>query len=72
MRRLYLSEVDKKIAGVCGGMGEMMEVDPTIIRLMEVVLGLVTGILPFGVGYLIAWWLIPKRRHETSNVRQGP
>ncbi len=59
MKRLYRSATDKKIAGICGGIGELMDVDPTIVRLVVVVLGLITGILPFVVGYLIAWWIVP-------------
>ncbi|AUS96268.1 PspC domain-containing protein [Clostridium thermosuccinogenes] len=58
-RRLYLSETDKKIGGVCGGLGEYFRVDPTLIRLLVVILTLAsagTGI----VAYLIAWAIIPK------------
>ena len=60
MKRLYRSKRDKKIAGICAGLGELMDVDPTIIRLVVVILGLATGILPFLVGYLVAWWIVPK------------
>jgi phage shock protein PspC (stress-responsive transcriptional regulator) len=70
MRRLYLSETNKKIAGVCGGIGEMMDIDPTIVRLVTVVLGLATGIFPFVAGYLIAWWIVPRRMPATPNVQQ--
>jgi len=58
-RRLYLSETDKKIGGVCGGLGEYFNVDPTIIRLLVVILTFMsagTGI----VAYLIAWAIIPR------------
>ena len=68
MKHLYLSQTNKKIAGVCGGIGEIMDVDPTIVRLVMVILGLATGIFPFVVGYLIAWWIVPKGTRETSNV----
>jgi phage shock protein C len=60
MKKLYRSRSNKKIAGVCGGLGEHMEIDPTIIRLAVVILGLATGILPFFVGYLVAWWIVPE------------
>ena len=71
MKRLFLSNTDKKIAGVCGGIGEMLDIDPTIVRLVTVVLGLVTGIVPFVIGYLIAWWIVPYRNQDTSGVHQG-
>ncbi|HTR80444.1 MAG TPA: PspC domain-containing protein [Bacteroidota bacterium] len=59
MQRLYRSRTDKKIAGVCGGIAEMMDVDPTIVRLVVAVLALATGIVPFFVGYILAWWIVP-------------
>ena len=61
MKRFYLSTSDRKIAGVCGGLGEYMDLDPTIIRLVAVVLCIMTGIIPVLVGYLFAWLLTPVR-----------
>jgi phage shock protein C len=34
MKRLYRSETDRKIAGVCGGLAEYMDVDPAIVRIV--------------------------------------
>jgi phage shock protein C len=59
MKKLLRSRTNKKIAGICGGIGEMTETDPTIIRLAVIVLGLATGFFPFFIGYLIAWWIVP-------------
>lgn len=59
MQRLYRSTTDKKIAGVCGGIAKMIDADPTIVRLAVVVLALVTGVFPFLIGYLVAWWIVP-------------
>jgi len=59
MKKLYRSQRNKKIAGICGGIAEMMDADPTIIRLVFVVLGLATGCFPFFIGYLLAWWIVP-------------
>jgi phage shock protein PspC (stress-responsive transcriptional regulator) len=61
MKRLYLSETDKKIAGICGGIAEYMDVDPTIVRIVAVVGAILTGVLPFVIGYLIAWMIIPSQ-----------
>jgi phage shock protein C len=61
MQKLYRSQQNKKIAGICGGLGVLMDVDPTIVRLAVVILGLATGILPFLVGYIVAWWIVPKK-----------
>ena len=38
MKKLYRSSTDKKIAGVCGGIAEYMNVDSTIVRLVAVLL----------------------------------
>lgn len=70
MNRLYRSETNKKIAGICGGIGEMTDVDPTIIRLVTIILGLATGVIPCIIGYLVAWWIVPvssKRMSDTSH-----
>ena len=60
MKRLYLSRTNRKIGGVCGGLGEYLDVDPTIVRLATVVLCLATAIFPFFVGYIIAWIIVPR------------
>lgn len=39
MKRLVRSKSNRMISGVCGGIGEYLNVDPTIIRLLAVVLG---------------------------------
>lgn len=57
-KRLYRSVTDKKIAGVCGGLGEYFDVDPTVIRLIWLV-----SIIGFGFGilaYIIAWIVMPE------------
>jgi len=37
MKKLYLSNSDKIIGGVCGGVAEYFEIDPTLIRLIAVI-----------------------------------
>lgn len=60
MKRLYLSSTDKKLAGVCGGIAEYLDLDPTIIRLLTIILALITGVLPLCLAYLIAWMIVPR------------
>ncbi|MFA9464219.1 MAG: PspC domain-containing protein [Velocimicrobium sp.] len=55
-KKLYRSETNKMIAGVCGGIAEYIHIDPTILRLLFVLLGL-TG--PGIVAYIIAAIIIP-------------
>jgi phage shock protein C len=61
MKRLYRSETDVKIAGVCGGIAEVFSIDPTLVRLVVVIAALVTVVVPFVVGYLVAWWIVPTK-----------
>lgn len=60
MRRLHLSSTDKKIFGVCGGIGETYDVDPTLVRLAVVFLCVVTAIVPVAITYLVAALIMPK------------
>lgn len=64
MRRLYLSQKDKKIFGICGGIGETYDIDPTLIRLGLVFLCLVTAIIPVTLTYIVAWLIIPEKPPE--------
>ena len=72
MKRLYRSARDRKIAGVCGGIAEHLDVDPTIVRLIAVVFALATVVAPFLIGYLIAWWVIPLEGEVTPDNSTQP
>ncbi len=57
-KKLYKSNVNKKLDGVCGGIGEYFSIDPTLVRL-----GLVLFCLLGGSGilaYIIAMIVIPR------------
>lgn len=58
MKRLYLSK-DKKISGVCGGIGEYFDFDPSIVRLAWILMTVLTGIVPGVLAYIIAAMVIP-------------
>jgi len=54
------SAVDCKIAGVCGGIAEYLEIDSTIVRLIWILLVLMpVPIVPAFVGYFVAWLVMP-------------
>ena len=55
-KRLYRSESDRMIAGICGGIAEVYDFDPTLIRLVTIVL-IFSGLSP--LLYLLAWIIIP-------------
>lgn len=64
-KKLYLSDTDKKIAGVCGGLAEYFDIDSTIIRIALVLFCALggSGLLV----YLIAWAIMPKRCNDDFN-----
>ncbi|CCB89050.1 PspC domain-containing protein [Simkania negevensis] len=59
MKRLFRDRWDKKVAGVCGGLGQFLKIDPTIIRLLVVMICIFTAVLPVLILYIVAWMLIP-------------
>lgn len=56
--KLYRSETDKILGGVCGGIAEKYDLDPAVVRIITAffVLAAGSGLLL----YLIAWLVIPK------------
>ncbi len=62
-KRLYRSRKERVIGGVCGGLGEFFDIDPTIIRLLWAII----TILSAGAGivaYLLAWIIIPEKKNQ--------
>lgn len=59
MKKLYRSKKDRKLAGVCGGLGEYFGFDPTIARIVFVLFALPGG-LPGVLPYLLLWLVIPE------------
>ena len=58
VKRLYRSRNDRMIAGVCAGLADYLDIDPTIVRLMFV-LGFVAGGATFWA-YLLMMLLVPE------------
>jgi len=72
MKRLYRSTEDKKIAGVCGGLGEYFSIDPVLIRLAFVFVAFLTAIIPMIVAYTVGWIIIPQKPSRTSSNPETP
>jgi phage shock protein C len=51
---------DKLIAGVCGGIAEWLGWDPTVVRILYVVVSLVSAAFPGLIVYLALWLVMPK------------
>ncbi len=59
--RLTRTRKNRMIAGVCGGIAEYTNVDPTVVRLVWALLTLFPGTTLLGlVGYLAAWLIVPE------------
>jgi phage shock protein C len=63
-RKLYRSRTDRKLAGVCGGLAQYFNADPTVIRVLFVVLALLGG--PGLVIYLVLWIIVPEEPQGTA------
>ena len=59
MKRLYIS-TDKKLFGVCGGIGDYFELDPTVIRVGWIVITMISGFFPGVIAYILAAIVVPK------------
>ena len=67
------SAVDSKLGGVCGGIAEYFDVDPTIVRVIWVALSVVPGGLVGGVlVYILAWIIIPKAPLAAATASGAP
>jgi phage shock protein PspC (stress-responsive transcriptional regulator) len=63
-RRLARSATDRKIAGVCGGLAEYFNLDPTVVRVVWAILAVVPGGIVLGiVAYIVAWFIMPSQPH---------
>ena len=57
-KKLYRSAQNKKLAGVCGGIAEYFNIDPTVVRLVWILVSLFVG---FGLlAYIIALIVMPQ------------
>lgn len=59
-KRLTLSN-DKKLGGVCGGIAEYFDIDPTLVRIAYAALTLFTAFCGI-ILYPILWIIMPEKR----------
>jgi len=60
-KRLTRSK-DKMVAGVCAGIANYLNIDPTIVRILYVVLSIASIGFPGLIAYLILWAIIPEEK----------
>lgn len=59
-KRLTRSMKDRMIAGVCGGLADYFKLDPSLVRIGIVIVGIFTGVVPMCFIYLVMWAVIPE------------
>ncbi|HHT22685.1 MAG TPA: PspC domain-containing protein [Bacteroidales bacterium] len=59
-KRLFRSRSSRMIAGVCGGLAETYGWDPSVVRIIYVLLSLFSAAFPGILVYLILWLVIPE------------
>ena len=62
MKQLFRSKTNRVIAGICGGIGDMVNIDPVIIRLLAVFLCVITGLIPGVITYIVAIFIVPEKQ----------
>ena len=58
-KRLTRTSWDSPISGVCGGFARYLGIDPTLVRVLAVLLGVFT-FPAFVIAYIVAWAVMPK------------
>lgn len=64
-KRLYRSRTDRKLGGVCGGIASYFGIDPTIVRLLTVLL-ILTGLSI--LIYIVMWIVIPEEPYVVKST----
>ncbi len=65
-KKIYRSRKDSIIGGVCGGIAEYFDIDPTLVRLLAILIVFLGGV---GViAYIIAWVIIPQNPEQEAKM----
>jgi len=70
--RLYRSVDDRVIAGVCGGLAVRFALDPSLVRILWVVVAIVTGLFPLLILYVIMAVVVPEEPGGFAGVGPSP
>ena len=69
---LRRSQVDCRLAGVCGGIARYLGTDPVFIRVVWIILTIVPGTILLGMlAYLVAWIIVPEAEPGTEPIDVG-
>ncbi len=67
-RRLTRSNRNKMISGVCGGIAEYLDMDPTLVRVLYVLVSILSAAFPGIIAYIILMFVMPPPPAEQVTV----
>ena len=65
-RRLTRSNRNKMIAGVCGGIAEYLDMDPTLVRVLYILVSILSAAFPGIIAYIILMFVMPPPEQVTA------
>jgi phage shock protein C len=71
MKKFQFSKTNKKLAGLCGGLGEYLNIDPSVIRVGWIVITVLTGIVPGIIAYVVAILVVQGESDATRSSIGG-
>jgi phage shock protein C len=71
-RRLTRSRKYKMIAGVCGGLAEYFDLDPTVVRVAYVLISIVSAAFPGILAYIVLMFVLPPPPDEAQPLVPVP
>ncbi|HUT85984.1 MAG TPA: PspC domain-containing protein [Elusimicrobiales bacterium] len=69
-KKLYRSREDRILFGILGGLGKYFNIDSVLLRVIFVVLLVLTGFVPFGLTYLIVYFIVPLEPEAKEDIHQ--
>jgi len=68
VKKLYRSRTDRMLGGVCGGLGEYLAIDSTLIRILFIVLAFAGG--PGLIAYIIMLFIVPEEPLGSTDIQE--
>ena len=68
---LVRSKEHRMIAGVCGGLADWLGWDPTVLRIVYIIVSLVSAAFPGILAYIVLWILMPEERDQPQPQAAG-
>ncbi len=65
MKKLYRSKKDRSLLGLFSGLGHYFDIDPTVLRLVWVLIAVMTGFIPGLLAYIIAALFVPEEPSDS-------